>query len=477
MTTRRLLAFPAAACALGWAMPAWAQDEAAALRDEVAAIRAEMQVLEERMNALQRRLAETAAADPALPASPDAGPVIASAPAATSANTAPASAPALPAPEPAPEPAIAWQGAPRITGEGGWSFKPFGRLQYDIGSVSAPDGIDDPGLGFATEARRIRFGFRGTVPGGLGYKFEVDFADGAELYDAFISYTNGDFEARLGQQNNFQGLEELTSSRFISFMERAAFTDAFQFERRVGLSGQLVRGPLIVQAGAFTDNVGALDDDGNDSIGLDGRVVVAPELENTQLHFGGSVHYVDLGDTIDSMRYRQRPFVHTSDVRFIDTGSIPASAETGYGLEAAAIAGRLHFAGEAFWQSVSVPGAGDPTFFGGSAEVGLFLTPGDTRGYEDGAFDRARPARPIGEGGIGAIQVNARYDRLDLVDAGIVGGVQDGYALSVIWTLTDYTRLMASYARLQYSDAALPAAGGDSEYGVDSIGMRAEIDF
>ena len=31
----------------------------------------------------------------------------------------------------------------------------------------------------------------------------------------------------VGQHNNFQSLEELTSSRFSSFIERAAFTDAF----------------------------------------------------------------------------------------------------------------------------------------------------------------------------------------------------------------------------------------------------------
>ncbi len=33
-------------------------------------------------------------------------------------------------------------------------------------------------LGFNTRARRIRLGAEGTIPGGFGYKCEMDFANG-----------------------------------------------------------------------------------------------------------------------------------------------------------------------------------------------------------------------------------------------------------------------------------------------------------
>ena len=36
---------------------------------------------------------------------------------------------------------------------------------------------------------------------------------------------------------------------------------------------------------------------------------------------------------------------------------------------------------------------------------------------------------------------------------------------------------MINYAHLVYGDAAIPAAGGDRDYSVDAVGMRAEIDF
>ena len=142
------------------------------------------------------------------------------------------------------------------------------------------------------------------------------------------------------------------------------------------------------------------------------------------------------------------------------------------------ISGPFHAAVEGFWQNVNMPtGMDDPTFFGGYAEVGYFLTKGDTRGYKGGKFDRTKPANPVGEGGSGSVQVNLRYDRLDLNDAGILGGKQDGYFLSIVWKPTDYTMLLANYGRLDYTDAVYSAAAGDTSYGVDAFGLRAQIDF
>lgn len=447
-TTPAILAL---AVALGWALPAQAQetDEAAALRAELEQMRAQMGTMAARIDALEGELAEAEA--------PDTG-AVAAAPTGVVADSQPARVNALEA-------------------ESGWTFEPFGRLMVDAGVVDAPDAISDAGLGFANEIRRARIGVAGNLPGDFAYKIEVDFADGeVELTDALLAYETGDATFTIGQHNNFQGLEELTSSRFLSFMERAAFTDAFGFERRVGLSGQYEAGNLLLQAGVFTANVDDLTSDENNSWGLDGRAVFAPKFGDTRLHFGGSVHYRELNDANDSVRYRQRPHLHITDTRFINTGAIAAESETGYGLEAAAISGPFHFASEAFWQQVEQPGLADPTFFGGYVEAGLFLTPGDTRGYKGFKFDRVKPANPLGEGGIGALQFNVRYDYLDLVDAGIVGGTQNAYAASLIWTPTAYTRFMLDYSHVRYDDAVI-AAGANRDYSVNAFGVRAQVDF
>ena len=435
-------------------LPALAQaDELAALRARIAELEAQLGELATRLDEVEAEAAVTVApAPPPAPAS---------------------AAAAAPAPAAPPPVQVAWRGAPEISAPGGWSFKPRGRLMFDAGftSVPASTGRAD---GFASEGRRMRLGVEGRMPGNLGYRFELDFAGGgAEIYDAFITHSANGLTLKAGQHNNFQSLDELTSSNFHSFIERAAFTDAFGFERRLGVSAEYRGGDILLQGGLFTDNLADLPGRG---WGGDVRAVYLPKLGDTQLHLGASAHHADLaaGDTV---RYRQRPLVHFTSERFIDTGNLAAGSETGFGAEAAVISGPFHAAAETFWQSVDRPGAlSNLGFFGGYAEIGYFLT-GEQRGYRNGVFDRTSPANPLGDGGAGAWQINLRYDHLDLGDAGISGGRQNGYMASLVWIPTSYTRLLLNYARLSYSGAVHAAAGGDRSYSVDSLGVRAQIDF
>jgi phosphate-selective porin OprO/OprP len=444
------------ALAAGWTMPAAAEDTAS-VAQELAQMRAQMAMMASRIETLETQLAE-AKAKPAFPA-------------------------IEPAPSEAKKPAetsIAWKGAPELTGPGGWTFKPRGRLQLDAGTVSSPPGIGDASTGFGNEVRRAYLGFDGTIPGGFGYRAEIDVANGtAEITDFYLSYqASKALGITIGQIKPFFGLEEQTSDLFTSFTERAALNSAFGFERRVGISGALTQGDLLLQGGVFTDNASDLSNDENNTYSLIGRAVIAPKLGAGRLHLGATAQWRDLGDATTSVRYRVRPFIHTPDIRFVDTGNFSAVAETGYGLEAAYIRGPFHAAAEGHWQHVNRPGAlADPTFFGGYAEVGMFLTKGDTRGYKGGIFDRIRPKNPADKGGIGAVQVNLRYDHLDLIDAGIVGGQQEVYALGLVWTPTDFTRFMLNYGHAIYDRAALPASGGDRSYAVDAIGARAQFDF
>ena len=441
-TTRLSLMAAALSCTMS--TPLLAQDVTLPA-DELAAMRAQLAAMNARIDQLEGELAATKAE------AAEAGQVV-----------------------DAPAPASDSEPVSTLAKSDGWSFKPRGRLMFDAGFTNAPDstGASD---GFGNEVRRARLGASGDMPGGFGYKFEVDFAgNDISVADAILSYENGPIEIAIGQHNNFQSLEELTSSLHTTFIERAAFTDAFGFERRLGASITYARGDVLAQAGVFTDN---LEDTDSKNRGADARIVFMPKAGDTQLHFGGSFHYNDLDDPAAQLRYRQRPLVHFTSQRFIDTRSMGADSETGYGLEAAAIAGRFHAAAEGYWQSVNMPGVtDDPTFFGGYVEAGVFLTD-DTRGYKGGKFDRTKPSSPVGEGGIGSVQFTLRYDHLDLNDAGIVGGRQAGYFAALVWKPTDYTALMLNYGRLQYTDAILPTAGGDTSYGVDAIGMRAQIDF
>lgn len=356
-----------------------------------------------------------------------------------------------------------------------WSLDVFGRLMLDAGTIDAPigAGIDD---GFGDEVRRARVGVEGTVPGDVGYKLELDIATGElVIFDALLKREFGGVEVTLGQHNTFQGLEELTSSLHVSFIERAAFTDAFNFERRVGASATAEEGIWLVQAGVFTDN---LLDRRSDNRSFDTRLVAMPKFGEAQAHFGASFHYNHIGSPDDSVRFRQRPLVHFTSDRFVDTRSLRAEDELGVGLESAVISGPFHAVAEAFWQRVDrIDAPTDPTFFGGSVEAGYFLTAGDTRSYRAGKFERVRPKNKVGQGGIGSVQVNVRYDWLDLNDAGVIGGQQSGYYASLIWKPTDRLLFMLNYGHLEYDDAALAAADGDRSYNGEVFGMRAQFDF
>lgn len=378
------------------------------------------------------------------------------------------------------------EGIPEMQVAGTLSVDPRGRIQYDIGKVDGPDGGTASTDGWSDEVRRARIGVEIDHASGIGFKGELEFAstlkdsEDVEFTDLILTYDASDaVELTLGQHNNFQSMEELTSSLFTSFLERAAFTDAFGFERRLGVSATVDAGDLLIQAGVFSDQIIDFDDAPGTPVGGDVRAVFNPELESGRLHLGASLHYYEPNvDGGKATRYRQRPQFHATDIRYVATSSLPVESETSYGLEAAFIQNALHVAGEAYWLEADISTGQQPGFFGGYAEVGYFLT-GETRGYSSGSgkFDRTKPANPVGAGGIGAFQVNARYDRLDLSDGAVVGGTQDAWLASLVWIPTARTRVTLNYGRMDYQDAAIPLTGGERDYSADTFGARVGFDF
>ncbi|KLE33606.1 hypothetical protein AAW01_01835 [Aurantiacibacter gangjinensis] len=450
-----LLPLAAIACL---STPAHAQDS------DVEALRAQIAELTAQLEAVNARLDEMESADERN---------------AAAAAEAQAAADAIPAPVvTADTPVeISMGAAADIESADGFSFKPFGRLMLDSGWTFLPDELGRSD-GFDVRARRVRLGAQGDIPGGFGYKMELEFGGNeVEITDALLEYETGDVTLSVGQFNNFQSMEELTSSRFTSFIERAAFTDAFGFIRRTGIAVEYGSGDVLLQGGLFSDNIGDLP--GSDRMSVDGRAAYFPQIGDTQLHFGGSIHYADLGDGA-TVRYRQRPLVSFTSERLINTDRIDAGSEFDIGLEFAAVRGPLHVHAEGYRRELGgLVTMDDATFHGAFAEVGLFLTPDDSRTYRVGRFNRTRPARTVDEGGIGAVQLNLRYDFLELndADAGIIGGTQNGLFGSLIWTTTDYTRFMLNYGHLGYDDAVFALPDGSRDYSVDVIGMRAEFDF
>lgn len=357
-----------------------------------------------------------------------------------------------------------------------WELKPRWRLQYDWGNVSGPAGLT--GTGNSEEIRRAQLGVDIKMPGGFSARIEGEFtADPIELVDAYVAWNGRGFNVTAGQQKFFSPLDDMTSDLNTSFTERAALVTAFNFTRRTGLSMGYAKGDFQVNGGISTDPLIQLDDVDDNSLSGHVRAVWMPQAGKTKFHLGAAYHWRDRKDSsITPVRYRQRPLIHSTETRYVATPGLLAEREQTYGVEAAAVNGPFHAAGEAYWQHASRPGASDPTFFGAYAEVGVFLTKGDSRPLKGGAFGAIKPKKPLGQRGIGAVQLNARYDYLDLNSAGVVGGTQRGYMASLIWTPTEWLRVMAQYARLNYRDAAI-AVAGDRNYGVDVVGARVQLTY
>jgi phosphate-selective porin OprO/OprP len=182
--------------------------------------------------------------------------------------------------------AILWDGAPEISLGDGWSVKPRGRLQLDAGIVSSPTGIDDDRLGYHDEVRRAYIGVDGKIPGGFGYRAEIDVSEGvAEFTDLYLTYqASKALTFTAGQHKPFWGLEEMTSDLFPSFMERAAINTAFGYERRLGASAAFTSGAVLLQGGVFIDDLRALDNSEDDALSFDGRAVFMPKAGGGQLH-------------------------------------------------------------------------------------------------------------------------------------------------------------------------------------------------
>jgi len=478
------------------AVPARAAQEGAASASEVAALRSEVESLRREIEALK---AERSAA---------------AAPAAVSAEPS------------APSPAPAWNGAPQFRdSSGGFSFKPKGFEQFDVGYVGRPGppragtvgGLNYDHLGWNGRARRLVIGVEGSLPGGFGYNVEFNFAQGVVDYeDVVLTYQppRSGLQLRVGNFFPLSSLETMTPARVTSFLERAAFTDAFNYNRRLGAALVLtdpVSDRYTLTAGLFGQEIN------NSSFSRTGwqasvRGTFSPAFEGARLHLGANFQHRVAQRDAQSVQYRSRPFTQVTDQRFVDTGAIAADGDDIAGLELGAIAGPFHAAAEAqqAWVRGYRPGrrfgpndgagagvfyAGDASFRSAYAEAGYYLT-GETRGYKGGRWDRTRVLHPFDRGGWGALQVNARLDWLDLRDrpaggAGtgardfINGGRQLGYQLSLIWNPIDYIRLQAQYARASFAGGPLagtvaPASSVPLDrraFGVDSVAVRAQVEF
>jgi phosphate-selective porin OprO/OprP len=418
-------------------------------------------------------------------------------------------------------------------------------MQWDAGYVGFPDGdeirtcVPSPGcgttgvgngglnfgnLGWNTRARRLTFGADGTIPGGFRYSAEFNFAQATvDFEDVLLAYDfkKSPISAQIGYFYPFSSLETMTSSKYTSFMERAGITDAFSHNRRIGfalVANDKTSDKWVAQAGIFSEEMNNADLN-RTGWAFAARGVFSPTLGNVRLHLGANFeHRVNRKEAM-ARNYQSRPMTQLTDQRFVSTGNIPSKGDDIVGLEVAAIIKSFHVVaeGQKVWvrdaldQSevnailadlgtnetpLGTPLNGNPSFWGGYAEAGFYLT-GETRAYKGGSFGRVKVKHPFNDGGWGAFQVNGRVDYLDLSDRVadsavtplgssffVNGGKQIAYQASLIWNPMDYVRFMAQYSHINVTGGPRNAVADDlskpineRKFDSDVLTMRAQIDF
>ena len=311
-------------------------------------------------------------------------------------------------------------------------------------------GFGNPDSG--TEIRRARLYFSGTLYERVIFKAQYDFVGGdVDFNDVYIGLTNlpyvGTF--KVGHFKEPFSLDNMTSSKYITFMERS-LSHIFipgrnvgfgigkpEFDKRMTWAAAVFR-----ETDAFAKGVGT---DG--SWHLTGRVTGLPVYEENGsrlVHLGASYSHQFRHDS--DIRYRQRPAAHLAPIIW-DTLPLSADDVDLIGTELAVIHGPFSFQSE-YMHSFSDTSMGDRDFWGIYGQASFFLT-GEHRNYstKSGAFTRLSPSKNFNpsEGTWGAFELAARYSHLDLTDGAVRGGVGNEVTAGLNWYLFPALRWTGNY--------------------------------
>lgn len=359
--------------------------------------------------------------------------------------------------------------------DGAHNMKFGGRIMNDWMWGSSDNDVEDHigNIISGNEFRNARLFFSGTVYKVIEFKAQYDFAGGdVDMKDMYLGIKKLPFgKFRIGHYKEPFSLEELTSSKYITFMERS-LPNVFAPGRNTGFAilGNTKNEKATWGFGVFTDADGYGEaKEHDDTYNLSARVTFLPWLDDSDLfHVGFGYHYQGVQEGA-RIRYRQRPEVHLTH-RFVNTDRFYADSANIIGIELATVIGQLSFQTEYMYNAVSASDYGDPNFQGGYVYGSFFLTPGDHRRYKKsaGAFDRVKPKNPyLGGSGTGAWELAIRYSWLDLTDADVFGGELSDITLGLNWYLNNVTRMMFNYV---YAER-------DGIGAANFFQMRFQIDF
>lgn len=298
-------------------------------------------------------------------------------------------------------------------------------------------------LGDGGEVRRARLFAAGALADKWSYKAQFDFAGGdVATKDLYLAYTGLDAgTVTIGQFKQPLSLENLTSSKYLTFVERALPT-GLASDRRLGVGFGRTSDRYSFAVSVYGQEV---DEEGLDEgLGAGARLAYTPvRTDDNLLHLGIAGAWEEAPDSTDTIRLRARPESHVTSVRLMDTGTMTGVEDlTRAGLEVAWVHGPFSLQGEYLGVDVNRQ---DGEFSGDGWYVfGSWILTGESRPYKSGAFGRVKP-----RGNDGAWELALRYSTLDFDDGGISGGEEDNLTLGLNYYVTSHLKFQGNYTRVE----------------------------
>lgn len=327
------------------------------------------------------------------------------------------------------------------------------------------------GFGF----RRVRLGAQGTIEDSASWVSEVELAGGnVRLRDVFIGLDAlpGVRQLRVGHFREPYSLEGMTSTNFITFMERAP-TNVISPARNWGVCGFWwpEHERVLFSLGAFRDGTpGSGQSTGDDdnwayTTRLTGLPIYEPDGDVFRLvHIGGAFSQRVPPNGVINFTPRTGSTLLTVEDNpgspFLPSLNVPTDSYQLYNLQAASVYGPFSLQAEWLATAVQQTDAGT-VFVHGVYLYGSYFLTGEHRGYNRtrGSFDRIEVFRPVirkgtnERGGFGAIELAARFAYFDFSSPNLPLAANGDPAaaqlyeitLGTNWYLSSNTRIMFDY--------------------------------
>lgn len=324
--------------------------------------------------------------------------------------------------------------------------KVSGTIMMDYGTLTGLGSQSESGGAlFETEIRRARIVLENSLKNNWKAKLQVSIdeeSSESKIGDAYFRYEGFNHAfLTLGKFKEPVGLENMTSSKNITFLERSMMSNAFSLGKNKGLM-------LSNSSDSMSWAVSLSDIDSDDEYNpysIGGRITWSPSFQNNNaLHLGVSTSFRDMDG--ESFEVEEGTEFNGSDL-VTNMDKIDVNTMQVSGIEVAWLGGPASVQAEYMLAEVqAVYEASDVSLDGFYIQGSYFLN-NDSRKYKSGRFSGVSP-----QSSAGAYELTSRYSVLNTQESS-TGNEAKATTLGLNYYYSKYIRFMGNLLYTESSDA------------------------